>query len=824
MKFSIGKLYRTRPILSLLFVFVVIPLCYLFYQANLYVQSSLTNNDGATIKTGVQSEVSITRDEHGIPKIKADSDYDAFFAVGFMHAQDRLWQLELQRRMAQGRLSEVFGKGASQFDIYIRTLRIYNNAIESLPAISTDAQLSLQAYADGINAWVAQADKLPLEFSLMNIEPAPWQTVDSLAWMKMFALSMSGNFQEDLNRLTLSHSLGHQKVATLYGQPDGEEITTLPVSDTETLEALVKLTRLTEEVQAQWNIGGHHIGSNAWVVAAKHSQNGHAILANDPHLNMELPSMWYILDVQGEHFHSTGMSIVGSPLVMLGRNEHIAWGATNMLADTMDLYFEQINPQNVNQYKRGEEWKDFNVRTEYINVKADFPSFLREPLEPLKVEIRETDHGPVISDLVSELKQPVSLRWVGGESQDTSYEAFYKLTYASNWNEFESALALHRTPAMNLFYIDQQDNIGYLGTGDVPIRGQGLGNTPVPAWDESFAWSGFIPKAMMPRSFNPEQGFLLSANNRVSTSQYPYYISDDWAEPERAERINQLLTGVIERGQKLTMEDHKTFQMDMIDLQAKKMLPSLMQFTPDGKKQESAFTYLNEWDGSTAPDQIAPTIFFSWMRHLRNQLFADDMSGHWGNPGLTNRFNKIVKKSSLQRIERALNDSTFDWCDKQSTPEFEQCEQIMTGALKAALVDLDKEFGEDMAEWQWGKAHKIAFEHRPFTHIKGLDLLFDREYPRGGSPDSINVSSFSYSHEDNYVQAVGPGFRHIITFSDQQPTQMLMNSTGQSGNVVSQHYDDMAEPFIAGQYLAIGQQPKVSEFRLVPQTTLRANL
>lgn len=234
-----------------------------------------------------------------------------------------------------------------------------------------------------------------------------------------------------------------------------------------------------------------------------------------------------------------------------------------------------------------------------------------------------------------------------------------------------------------------------------------------------------------------------------------------------------------------------------------------------------ALKHLENWDGSTAPDQIAPTIFFSWMRHLRGQLFSDDISGHWGNPGLSNRFDAIVKRSSLQRIERALNDNSFDWCDKLSTPEYEKCNQIKSAALKAAIAGLVKEFGSDIDDWQWGNAHKVAFEHRPFSSIKGLDMVYDREYSRGGSPDSINVSSFSYTAEDNYVQNVGPGFRQIIEFTNEKPTHLMMNSTGQSGNVVSEHYDDMAEAFIAGQYLNLSKQDEAAQITLLPLKSIK---
>ena len=553
-----------------------------------------------------------------------------------------------------------------------------------------------------------------------------------------------------------------------------------------------------------WRLGGKYVGSNAWVVAAKHSNNGLATLANDPHLGLDIPSLWYAVQIHSSALQASGMSLVGLPIVMLGHNQHIAWGATNMMADTMDLYFEQVNPDNNNQYRRGTEWKEFDSYFESIQVKADFPSLLRQPLAPVQIKVRRTDKGPVLSDVVGGVQQPLSLNWVGDSAQDNSYDSFFQLNYAKDWNEVRLAMQQLISPALNVLYIDNAQNIGYLGAGKIPIRSRVNGMLPTPAWQTTAVWQGFIPYEQMPQSYNPEEGYIVSANNRMMGADYPYFISDDWAEPERAQRIDQLIQEKITKGKSLTVAEHQSMQMDQLDLEAKVLLSELITTPAQDEEMANMLEYLRQWNGDASTESVAATIFYSSMRHLRTSLFSDELKAPWGNASLKRRWDQIVTNVESKSIRRALHDTRFDWCDRVATTERETCNSIKQDALSAAARELTRLLGSNMENWQWGRAHQAIFRHTPFSEVKGLDFLFERREPAGGSPNTINLSAYDYSEKDGYVQVMGPAFRQIMQLD---PTSVstphwMMNSTGQSGNVISEHYDDMSEKFAAGVYEA----------------------
>lgn len=796
------QLFRSHPALSLFLAVVVLPLFVAALALRSYLLGTLPQQAGELQVEGLSAPVSISRDPHGVTRIEAETDSAVFFAMGYVHAQDRLWQLELSRRMAQGRLAEVFGRQALGLDIYVRTLGIHASAKQSVQALGANAQASLHAYAAGINAWIAEGHRLPVEFTLLGIEPQPWTPADSISWLKMFALNLSGNYQRDLNRYLLANKLGPRNSQVLLDDRSAlGPATTSSVAPAD-FDALAQLANLGADLEQQWGIGSRAIGSNAWVVAARHAKDGVATLANDPHVGLDLPSVWYAVELSGDRLKSAGMSIIGLPIVLLGRNEQIAWGATNMMADTMDLYLEDVSPERADHYRRGDEWRAFDSHVETIAVKADFPAVLREPLAPVEIRVRRTDLGPVISDLIGGAERPLSLRWVGDSGSDVSYEAFLRLNYASDWRSFADAMQTHVSPALNLFYLDRQHNIGHLAVGRIPIRGRGDGSTPVPGWDAGAGWTGFIPPAEMPRSLNPEQGFIVSANNRVTDADYPYFISRDWAEPERAQRIEALLRDAIGSGTGMGIADHTAVQLDTFDRQPTELLPRLLEVTREDldPQLERMLAILQAWDGTTAADSIGATVYHAWVQQLRLHLFADDLKPHWGNPALKQRMQQLTADTPVPGIRAALASTEFDWCDRGDTTEHESCDRILLDALTDAEYQLSKLLGSDIDDWQWGNAHQAIYRHRPFSSIKGLDFLFERRAPRGGSPNSINLSEFRFDAKDGYVQQVGAAFRQVIQFPQGGARHLYANSTGQSGNVMSAHYDDMVEAFSVGEF------------------------
>ncbi|MEM9482198.1 MAG: penicillin acylase family protein [Cyanobacteria bacterium P01_F01_bin.116] len=793
-------------------VFVIIPVTALCFWLFSYLQSSVADANGQYVVEGISNPVNISRDKNGTVYIDATTDEDAYFAIGFSHAQDRLWQLELQRRMVRGELSEVFGKSTLPFDIFVRTLGLHKSAQESWKALDESAQKSLSAYARGVNAWVDSAPHLPSEFLLLDIEPEHWSTADSLAWVKMFALNMGLNYRRELDNLLLSDLLPAEKLVALTGV----ESEPLEVAN---LHTLVSLLAVAQQMETDFRLTGSAIGSNAWAVAPALTASGNAVLANDPHVGLELPSGWYALQAKGDRLDVAGMSLVGLPLVILGRNNAIAWGGTNMMADAQDLFVEQINPLDRNRYLHDEQWLPLQVDKQLIQVKADFPAILREPLKPVSIEVRRTVNGPLVSDISGETELPLALKWTGMDSQDTSYQAFFDLNYATDWESFRRALAQHVAPAMNMVYADKDKNIGYLGIGDIPVRGKGQGNFPVQGWLPELGWQGRIPEAEMPYRFNPESGFIVAANQNMLPDDYPYFVSDDWAPDARARRVVELLQSAAEQPDKIGFLQHQRIQLDQTDKLALEFLPHLKSAIPQSSEQELLLSLLEGWDGNTGPNSIQSSIFFLWLHHLKNLLFDDDLRTEWGNLELSARLQQVVADLPIQDILRALLADDVNWCDSASTPEQESCEQQKLQALTMAHNDLVLLLGSNSDNWQWEEIHQTLFVHRPFSSVRGLDVIYERQIPSGGSANSINVSGATFDRNSGFTQSYGAAFRQIVEFSETGPEQhVYSNSTGQSGDVFSRHYDDMLKSYAEGRYFYFQPPANPQVMTLLPES------
>lgn len=796
-----------HPLLLRLVCFVILPAIAVLGLELAHLSASLPQESGRIQVSGVKADTTLARDSHGVVHISAKTDEDAFFALGYAHAQDRLWQLEVQRRTAQGRLSEIFGQQSIKDDIWFRTLGLYAGATESWQALSPEAQASLTAYARGINAYISNARVLPIEFVLLDVRPQLWRVEDSLAWMKLFGLALSGNFSQKISRFLATQALSERQLSSLFDPyPQDGPITTgqvvpdVPKSILRSVnsqrDGLLSMLRQQRLVEADLMLGGPFVGSNAWVVGPRHTKNGQTLLANDPHLGLQLPSVWYAAHLCGNKLDSEGMTLVGLPLVLLGSNQHIAWGATAMMADTQDLYFEQIDTDNPSSYRAGDHWAPFVTRIEKIEVRAAFPSFLRKPLKPITIVVRTTRHGPVISDMFKVFVQPVSLQWSGLSGQDTSYEGFFKLNYARNWAEFKTALSYQVEPAMNMFYSDRTGNIGYLGAGHIPRRRKGRGTYPVPGWDDSYGWDGFIPADAMPQSFNPEEGYIVNANNRVVGDDYPYFISQDWAPASRALRIRQLLNQKIGRSHSaLTLEDMQEIQADTLSLPAAKMVPLLQRLRPADERQRQALNFLRHWNGDMRRDSQAAALFNVWMGFLRHALYDDKLIVRWGKTDEAAVLQDLIEGVSVDTLYRAVTAEPNLWCSDGTATRVETCDALLSKSLTEAIKRLSKLIGIDMSQWRWGAVQIAEFTHQPFSRVKVLDTLFGRKLPAGGSPDTIDVAYSSYSPAVGYLQHWGAACRQIIAQQPQHTTHWVMNSTGQSGNFLSGHYDDMLTPF-----------------------------
>jgi penicillin amidase len=792
-------MFKSYPMISRFAVFVFIPLLALVIAGYTYLRRSLPGADGRSIKASVAQPVTITRDEHGAVFISAKTDRDAFFAVGYAHAQDRLWQLELNRRIAAGRLSEIFGRETVRQDALMRALGLYSAAASSWSRLSPEAQASLSAYAAGINAWLSQNPVLPPEFLALGVKPEPWREVDSLAYAKVFALSLSNNMWKEISNLIASQYLSKEQMVALLGYSQSDLSSNNEATTVAKGENLARLLAFQKDLEDEMKIGGPYAGSNAWVVAGKFTQDGRPLLANDPHLRLQIPSPWYVAHLKGDSLNVSGMTLVGLPLVIFGQNGNIAWGGTNMEADVQDLYVEELNPEDPTQYKHDGLWARFEIDTHTINIRADFPSSFRAPVEPLKMEVRKTLDGPVISDVIGAFDQPVALRWTALDADDASYESFLRVNYAHDWTSFKDAFRTYVSPALNMLYVDKSNNIGYLGVGRIPIRAKGQGRIPVSGATNQYRWTGYVPVEAWPQRFNPEQGYIVSANDKLVDANYPYFISADWAPPGRARRIEQLLQDKISKGELISVDYVARMQGDTVDLSVQGLLQHLKQFSPQGSQQQRALNYLTNWNGDMGRDSQAAAIFFVWMRYLRDELFAPAGKNYFDRAHETSEIKKIVSNTSYDQILNALTRDASSWCAGGS------CDAVLSESLNRALRELKKLRGSNMDSWRWGDVHETVYEHTPFSSLKFPARIFERRISSGGSPDTINVANAVYREAAGYEQTFSAGFRQIVQLHNSSVTHLYMNSTGQSGNVLASHYDDMIEPFRDARYFVLDQ-------------------
>lgn len=791
---------RSFPLATRLTIVVLIPLIAAAIWLWSVLQASLPPDGIVTLRQGVLAPTSIERDAHGVVHIRAKRDTDAFFAIGYAHAQDRLWQLELQRRMTRGRLSEVFGEKSISTDAWFRTLGIHASTATAWAALTPEAQRSLSAYSAGINAWLAEGHELPVEFRMLDIVPEPWTERDSLAWVKMFALDLGGNFSKEISHYIARKALSPAQLSAFFPVYPAAAPTTITAPQSFDSAPLASVVDLQGQLQREYGLALPKTGSNAWAVSGKHTRDGAALLANDPHLGLRIPSMWYAISVETPHLKTSGMGLVGLPLVVLGRNDSIAWGGTNMMADTQDLFFERTDSSGT-LYEVDGRWEAFQTHNEAINVRAEFPQVLRKQYAPVQLKVRKTRHGPVISDQYGVFDQPVALRWTGLDVDDTSYEAFFKLNYAQNWTEFTAALRLHVAPAMNIVYADRLGNIGYLGAGRIPVRMQGAGTLPSPGWDGASGWSGHVSPNEWPQTYNPPSGYIVTANNKVADASYPHFISHDWAPPARAQRIEQLLRERIASRKHLAMEDMQQIQGDTIDLQATAMMQYLRERLPEGGHRTTAAGHLRHWSGDMRADSQAAAIFHTWMRHFRQALFRSRLRTGWGDEQASKMMNALTSNVELDQLLAILKDDSRGWCSHHSTSDAESCDALLASSLDSALLELHKLKGDwSMTNWAWGSMQSTLYGHVPFSQSKALSRIFERRIDSGGSPNSINVAASSYAGSEGYLQTFGPGFRQIFALNADQVTHVYMNSTGQSGNLFSAHYDDMIEPFSAVRY------------------------
>lgn len=768
----------------------------------LWLRRALPQTSGTLQVAGLAAPVQIVRDRDGVPHIRAQNEADALFGLGYAHAQDRLWQMEFQRRVGNGRLSELFGEGTLETDKFLRTLGVARAARSALENLAPDARASLEAYAAGVNSFIdSHAGRLPLEFSILGVTPEPWRPEDSLVWAKMMAWDLGGNWSGELMRVKFEAALGPEAAAELMPvyTPDGPLIlpdggdslalaapTAAPAASPTpaakalpgaTLDGLLSIGRFMEH---ELGIGGKLIGSNNWVVAGSRTASGMPLLADDPHLGARIPSIWYLAHISGGSIDAVGATLPGLPGVVIGHNGRIAWGVTNTGPDVQDLFIERVNARNEVEY-RG-QWEPLTIIPETILVKgAD---------EPVELFVRVSRHGPLISDVTEGTGQPLAFRWTALDPVDGTLEAFLGINRARNWEEFTEALRGYHAPMQNFVYADVEGNIGYYAPGALPIRPQSDGTQPVEGWSGANDWAGYVPFDQLPHDFNPERGYVVTANNRVAPDSYPYLISTDWAPPYRAARITEL----IEAGQDFTVDDMAAIQADVVSLQARQVLPYLTALTPTGDLERAAVDLLKNWDGTMAGDSAAAAVYAAAYHALPEQLFADELRDlyeeeYLGESGW----------HSMLIADILAGRSSVPWCDNVNTAAAESCADTLAQALSAGLETMAEAQGtSDLRQWRWDRVHLAVFPHDPFDNVDVLRPLFSRSIPNGGDNFTVNVGPIRRS--DLYKQYNVPSYRQIIDLSALENSR-FMHTTGQSGQLLSSGYADLIEHWQRVEYM-----------------------
>lgn len=792
------------PILSRFFVFLFLPFALLLGLAYKgFISQPLPVLDGTVTVSGIVNSVEVTRNKSGVPTIIGRDSNDIYFAMGYLHAQDRLWQLEVQRRFAQGRLSEVFGRQAIAQDIWIRSLGLVDAAKQAKQHLSPAALDSLQAYSRGINQFIQGTSDLPIEFNLLSIEPEPWTIIDSLTWIKVFALNLSGNYRTEIQRFVSATRFTPQELQQLFPQIYQTEISNALSQQDLISEKLAGVFQLAEVFERDLQIGGKYVGSNAWVVSGKLTESGKPILANDPHLGLQIPSLWYAVVQKGDDLDVSGMSLVGLPLVIFGANRDISWGGTNMMADVQDLYVERVNPDNPNQYWADGRWMEFVKSEQRLQVKAAFPAQIRAPLMPIEITTRKTIHGPVISDTLTSLDGPVSMRWTALDNDDTSYDAFLQLNKAHDWHSFNQALSLLVAPALNVLYMDKQDNIGLVGAGRIPRRKKHSGEFVIAGSDPDSQWQGYLSAQEMPRYLNPPAGYIINANNDNTPAGYPHFISSQFAPGYRAQRIEQLLQQQLGSGQKITSDYTQQMQLDVQDLSVQPLLQQLLKMYREVSKTDAqsnksqALKRLADWQGDASVESVGATLFYGWQRHIRHRLFSDELSANWNRQSFDSYLEGVKSAVESEQIAKLLAQQS-EWCDVVGSLVVEDCFYVVDVALDDSLRELEKLRGSNIDNWRWGKVQQTLYKHTPFSQTKVLRDWFEQRIDNGGSPHTVNVAASSYQQDHGYVQVFGAGFRQIIQIGADERQHWINLSTGQSGQVGSQHYQDKIGSFQQG--------------------------
>ncbi len=736
----------------------------------LWLRSSLPQTEGDIPLAILDGPVKVSRNGDGLVRIQAETEFDLYRALGFVHAQERLWQMDFMRRVGSGRLSEVMGRATLVHDRFFRTLGFRQLAEANLSHLAPETLAALEAYADGVNAYLRnRSGPLPLEFQVLGYEPEPWSPVDSLLWGRIMALRLSENWRDELSRARLAGRFSPEQIAQLWpAYPSDAPITIAQLADLIDDSVARQLANLLPPSLAPTG------ASNAWALSGARSASGSPILANDPHLPLEAPGVWFLARLEVPGITLAGATAPGVPFVILGHNEHVAWGLTTTHSDTQDFFIERISPDNPDQYLTPEGVEDFKARDEFIRLTGG---------ESVTLVVRETRHGPVMSDVIpegsSETGAVLSLAWPALRADDRTPDALYGMNHAQDWAEFRESLRQFHAPQQNVVYADTDGNIGFLAPARVPVRRAGNGQHPVPGWSGEFDWIGFVPFEELPSQDNPRSGVIVNANNKIVSDSFPHLIAVDWPPPYRAERIGAVLSGAAGNH---SITDSVVLQQDIVANAADTILPRLLGVTPVSVRGRQATALLHSWDRQMHRNAPEPLILQAWVWALGKAILEDELGPDYLE----------YLDGGTYTLERMLAEDS-QWCDAVGSNEAESCDAQIQKALEDALDLLEERFGSDMSAWRWGDAHVARFAHPVLSRIPVVGPYFSYSVETDGGNDTVNRASprLGGSAEHLFEDVHGAGFRAVYDLSDLERSRFMI-ATGQSGNPLSDLYGNLA--------------------------------
>lgn len=777
-------------------VFSLIPIALLASIIGyIWLARSVAPAAGEIALADLSSPVTITRDKNAVPHISGGSVEDVLTALGFVHAQERLWQMEINRMAGQGRLSEIFGDKTIFTDRFIRSIGLYESAESSVAALDDADRRKIDAYVRGINAFIASPGpifgaKYSPEFVILGHSPEKWTPADVIVTLKLMSITLAANIDDEVLRLKFAR-LGMNDAEITDLLPPVPDDTPVPLPDLRQALGLQTGTLRAGAINAEKQFASLNDimatgASNNWVVSGAKTETGKPILANDPHLGLTAPGIWYLAHLQVKNGDATsknlvGVTLPGAPLVLLGRNDRVAWGFTNTGADVQDIFVEKLNPANSGQYLTPSGFQPFEKKSVAIKVKGG---------DTVNFDRLGTRHGPVLPANYRGLDHYLpdgtvaSLSWTALAGDDKTISAGLKLWDFASVADFQNGMREFVTPMQSIVVADTDGNIGMIAPGRVPVRDPAnriIGRAPSPGWDSTYDWKGFIPYEELPRVYNPADNAVATANTKMVDASYPHFLTFDWDEPWRFERIKTLVYGANQQ----TLETNRKVQGDTYDNAYAALAPVMLKLV-DGRNDvdQHIIQQLRAWDFVEDRERVEPLLFSAWLRMATKRILEDDLG---------DAFPSFWQEHVDAMLRWLGPNPARDWCDDGRSPEKESCGDILALGLSDAVKDLDKRLGVDRSKWNWGALHYAYGAHRPFSQVGPLNQLFDVTVPVSGGAYTLDRGKSSFMDESNPFRVThGTSYRGLFDLADLNRSTYIQ-TTGQSGNVFSSNYRDFAQ-------------------------------